>query len=173
MKAVRLDTPVKAALMADSACRPDRRMPLFVPEGAWTVEIRPAVRVGRLGKAMPEQFAGRHIDAWGLVAYLKPAVPDVLADMTDDALCTGTWNSAQNPSDAPMPVNIDGQTVPVNLRTICTEGAHQLSRLSAAATFKTGDIIVLPHVLATFPGRPDTDISATMGDTILLSLTLK
>lgn len=173
MKAVRFDSRTAAALMADSVCRPDRRMPLFVPDGSWSVEVRLAVRVGRLGKAMTEQFALRHLDAWGLVAYLKPSEPSVRADMTDDALCTGLWNNIDAPTDAPLQLSINDKTVTLDLRSVLDEGACFLSELSATATFKTGDLIILPGSLAEFPGVPGTEIKATLGRTVLLDLSLK
>ena len=173
MKVVRIDAGAGPALMADSACRPDRRMPLFVPDGSWSIEIRPALRVGRLGKAMAPQFAPRHIDGWTLVAYLRPAAPSVLADMIDDGLCTGLWQSVDNATDAPLPVKIDGTTTPVNLRRLLARGAAELSDLSAAATFKTGDVIVLPDVLATAPAVAPAHILATLGQISILDIAIR
>ena len=173
MKAVRLDSNSAVALMADSACRPDRRMPLFVPDGSWTIEVRPAVRVGRLGKAMTPQFAPRHIDGWALVAYLRPEHPSALADMIDDGLCTGLWQSVENVSDAPMGVKIDDHTIAINLRRLTNAGAEALASLSQAATFKTGDIIVLPEVIHSQPAVPSGLLSASLGDNLLLDLVIK
>lgn len=173
MKTIRLDSDGDMALMADSACRPDRRLPLFIPAGTWTVEVRTAVRVGRLGKAMTEVFASRHLDAWTLTAYLRPEMPSPLADMTDDALCTGLWQPLADPPDAPVAVRINGAGVAVNLRTLAAEGARALSRLSQTATFKTGDIIVLPRVLASFEARPGEEIQAVKGSETILDLSIK
>lgn len=141
MKIIRVDsmtgTPLRASLMTDSAIRPDRR-PLFLPDGDWMCEIRPAVRIDRLGKAISAEFAGRYYDNFALVNYLRPADEsnDIRLDMMDDAIVAGGWTSLEN---MPCAAEID------------TEALDSLIEyLSKNVTFKTGDIIILPYITETY-----------------------
>jgi len=167
MKIVRVDNGNAISLMADSARRPDRR-PYFVPEGAAPVcEIRPALRIDRLGKAISARFAGRYIGAWTPVCYTRPAddyhgmAP---SGMLDDSLVTGRW----------MPLPQDSVTLCFGEDTAtwsfdADAAALLLAGLSASATFKTGDIIVLPHTLFSFIPQTGTSVELTTvgGDKVL------
>lgn len=139
MKIFRLDSDnltCRPALMADSAWRPDRR-PLFVPEtGPLTCSIRPAVRIDRLGKCIDRRFAERYIGAATLVSYLSGGE---LTDYSDDVLVHGRWIDVDN---------LHG--VASTFAPDLDFAADALVRISAIATFKTGDVIILPTELESF-----------------------
>lgn len=127
-------------LVADSAWRPDRR-PFFVPEGAGAVllQVRPALRVSRLGKNIAERFASRYYDAAALCALCDGGAPFLLRD---DSVVLGPW----------QPLEALVSMVPG------VAGADALiSRLSAGVTLKTGDVIILPDILGCHRlSAPDT-----------------
>lgn len=151
MKLIRIDstaeTPMAAALMADSAVRPHRK-PLFLPAGEWVCEIRPAVRIDRLGKAIAAKFASRYYNCVAAVNILRPApgndVASFEADMMDDAAVVGEW------------VTVDG------FRTVFDIDRQYVDRvieaLSANTTLKNGDIIVLPQIIQSFAPAIDSHI---------------
>lgn len=181
MKIIRVDSlasdRMEASLMADSCIRPDRR-PLFLPdhpvEGKeWLCEIRPAIRIARLGKAISEKFAGRYYSEFALVNYLNPGnVGCVRYDMMDDAVVQGPWSS------------IDLMPESVTVENTSTVAAMSLDRsvvdsliesLSIDTTFKTGDVIILPDVLASYTPQPNLSVSVTGSspDQQLLNFTIK
>lgn len=127
-------------LVADSAWRPDRR-PFFVPEGAGEVllQVRPALRVSRLGKNIAERFASRYYDAVALCALCDDGAPFLLRD---DSVVLGPWR----------PLEALVSMVPG------IAGADALiARLSAGVTLKTGDVIILPDILGCHRlSAPDT-----------------
>ena len=148
MKIISIDSDREAILMADSAWRPHRR-PYFVPDGpAPTAEIRPALRIDRLGKAINPKFANRYLGAWTPACFMRPApgynslAP---AGMLDDSLITGDWMEIP---DGEIELESGGHTVPWKFDT--DSSAALLASLSQAATFKTGDVILLPQVLLSF-----------------------
>lgn len=127
-------------LVADSAWRPDRR-PFFVPEGAGEVllQVRPALRVSRLGKNIAERFASRYYDAAALCALCDDGAPFLLRD---DSVVLGPW----------QPLEALVSMVP----GVAGAGAL-ISRLSAGVTLKTGDVIILPDILGCHRlSTPDT-----------------
>lgn len=149
MKIIRVDSlaqrPLKAALMSDSSLRPDRR-PLFLPDGQWSCEIRPAVRIDRLGKAVAARFASKYYNSAALVNYLRPAgAEDFRADMADDAIVIGKWVPVE---DLAEHFSFD------------KEGFDSLLEyLSENTTFKTGDIIVLPDVIKSYAPSINQEIN--------------
>lgn len=153
MKVIRIDSPLgsklKASLMSDSATRPDRR-PLFLPDGKWICEIRPAVRIDRLGKAISAKFASRYYDSFTLVNFMHPADDcerNVTFDTMDDALVVGQWAPI---ASAPGEFNIDCKAVDV-----------LLEQLSANTTFKTGDMLILPQIICQY--TPALNQNITIG----------
>ena len=149
MKIIRIDSPLtqplKIALMADSSLRPHRR-PLFLPQGEWMCEIRPAVRIDRLGKAIAARFANRYYSECALVNYLRPeSAGDPCAAFTDDAVVAGEWMPVE---DAPAEAVPDSALF-----------ASTLQQLSANATFKTGDIIILPDVIKLYKPAINQEIN--------------
>ena len=136
MKIIRIDslpgTPFRASLMTDSAMRPDHR-PLFLPVGDWICEIRPAIRIDRLGKAIAAKFARRYYANFTLVNYLRPTIydNDFRYNTMDDAIVVGTWT----------PIDQADFTIDRNAIDLLIE------YLSTTMTFKTGDIIILPDVV--------------------------
>lgn len=165
MKIIRIDSPIgsglRAALMSDSAVRPGRR-PLFLPEGNWTCEIRPAVRIDRLGKAISAKFASRYYDCFALVNYLRPAdgePRDITADTMDDAIVLGDWAPI---SDASPEMKIDREAID-----------SLIERLSANTTFKTGDILILPQILEQYTPRLNQHISVGRPESPLIEFNVK
>lgn len=140
MKVIRIDSPfgspLKAAVMTDQCARAHRR-PLFLPPGQWRCEIRPAVRIHRLGKAIAPKFARRYYNSIALANCLLPVLPgDVRHDMLDDAVVTGEWIGED---DFARAYSLDLDAVD-----------SLLSHLSEWTTFKTGDLIILPQAIHTY-----------------------
>lgn len=147
MKIIRIDSrfgsPVLGgSLIADSSIRPHKR-PLFLPDGRWRAEIRPAIRIDRLGKAIAEDFASRYYNEMALVNVLSPEVRACLSDsMMDDAVVAGQWMPiAEFPQSAVLDSESAGISIDYN------DVNRLIHCLSADATFKTGDIIILPETL--------------------------
>lgn len=145
MKAIRIDSaygtePLRCSFIADSAVRPHRR-PVFIPEGQWRCEIRPAIRFNRLGKAISAKFAPRYYNEWCLTNCLISENPSPLDAMIDDALTLGDLQPVEG---APLPLDKINELIEV---------------LSRQATFKTGDIIILPDILESFEPRINQHIS--------------
>lgn len=166
MKILRFDnTPADAhttVLMADSAWRPDRR-PLFMPEsGADRVEceIRTAVRIDRLGKCINPQFALRYVGAVSLVAYVHS--PE-MQPWSDDSIIQGSWIEVIEPLAYSSDI-ATGVFVPDRAFI-----AEAIGTLSVGTTFKTGDVIILPEVIARFKpcNHQLIDIKAQDGNSIL------
>ncbi len=142
MKVLRLDTDdfATARLMADSAVRPDRR-PLFLPEDAAGIMCTPrvAVRVERLGKNVAPRFADRYLTAVCLCCHVtSPA----MTDYSDDSLIIGRYIPVANAAGEPAAA-YDAALA-----------AEALAAVSATATFKTGDLIVLPPRPGDVPFSP-------------------
>lgn len=171
MKIVRIDNDNTACLMADSAWRPHRR-PYFVPEADIPVcEIRPAIRIDRLGKAISPKFAERYIGAWTAVCYMRP--PSAYnslapAGMLDDSLIVGEWlNLPQGEVDLSLGDNTAWWGFdPVDAATL-------LAKLSQAATFKTGDMIVLPPVLFSFTPVAGTSVELVAARSKILEFNIR
>jgi len=194
MKLIRFDTPCpdtqpvpdsfftdNAVILADSSWRPHRR-PLFFPnEGSWLCEIRLAVKISRLGKAIEEKFAPRYYDELCLVNFLirKPdpelfTTPDC---MIDDALIHGEWFPLHN---GIMEIEVKGtkgasdNTVISNRLELPTAFInHALKSLSHESTFKTGDIIVLPQSPARFSPLCESHIEASINGLPALDFKIK
>lgn len=171
MKIVRIDSDNTASLMADSAWRPHRR-PYFVPETDVPVcEIRPVLRIDRLGKAISAKFAHRYIGAWTAACFMRPSTAydsAVPAGMLDDSLIIGDWhNLPQGQTD----ISLNGDTAWWGLDA--TAAAELLARLSQAATFKTGDMIVLPHVLFSFTPVAGTSVKLAAAKSTILEFNIR
>lgn len=172
-----------AVLMADSCWRPHRR-PLFVPtEGFWLCGIRVAVRISRLGKAIAPKFANRYYDGFCLVNYLvreadaeQFSTPDC---MIDDSLIHGEWLPMPEDNSTEFSFSIQGLsetsansalksfTIPVDYLD------RALSILSHEATFKNGDVIILPQSLARYVPHPDMHITADVDGKTVLDFKIK
>lgn len=144
-------------LVADSAWRPDRR-PLFVPEGADCLHARicPAVRMSRLGKSIAPGFAARYYDAWALVSVQD--FGEGAALVADDSLVIGPWA----PLDVlPASGHCCGAPATVDIPRARLDAA--IAGLSRGMTFKTGDVLVLPHTLAAPAYRAPSSVEADVG----------
>ncbi len=179
MKIIRVETYgdiTSAALAADSAWRPHRR-PLFVPDDTITgdrsvyCEIRVALRIDRLGKNIAERFAERYIGAVGLVNRMWWGDGDsVEVSIMDDALIHGEWLDI--PADNHLRFTVDGS--PVDYTYPREDAARLLAQLSAAGTFKTGDVIILPGALHSYTPAIDSQILVSTADgTSILEFSIK
>lgn len=160
------EEPKQMSLYADSAAGRDVQ-PLFIPdeEGDWCVSLALAYRVGRLGKSIPEKFAGRYIDAVSIVALMHPQsvhpkageVPGWLSIM-DSAVTTGRW----------LEPSYDDE------RCAESDVYRALASASSLATLKTGDIIIPPQ---RFPQpqrlKPNQIITASIGGEEVIHLKVK
>lgn len=155
MKIVRVDSPLdmrpaRLALMADSTLRPDRR-PLFLPEGDWECQVRVAIRIDRLGKAVSRKFAGRYYSELAPVNYLRPLGQQPWPDMTDDALVIGKWEPAGD-------LNLTMAEESASFKFDRDAFDSLLAHLSEHTTFKTGDIVILPDVMLRYKPRLDLHV---------------
>ena len=151
MKVIRIDSaadtrPITGAIMSESSLRPDRR-PLFLPDGQWVCEIRLAIHVSRLGKAISAKFAPRYYTEYTVVNYMRPATGgDAITDnLMDDAIVHGAWQPLDN---LPETVRIDNTDVETDFCNTIVDSL--IEHLSARMTFKTGDILILPRTLFSY-----------------------
>ncbi|MDO4319825.1 MAG: hypothetical protein Q4C34_04545 [Bacteroidales bacterium] len=176
MKILLLDSPtdprLEMALIADSARRPDRR-PLFVPEsGSWICELRLCVRISRLGKCIAEAFAPRYYDAVSAVCLLRPTdrSRDVRYMIMDDTMVQGDWTDLPA-GDSIMALAVNGEPHPMSLpRGYIDRAVHELS---ADMTFKTGDMLILPEVMAAYDAEPGNTCTVTLNDKPILDFNIK
>lgn len=171
MKIIRIDSDNNACLIADSAWRPHRR-PYFVPDGQnITCQVRPALRIDRLGKAINPKFATRYIGAWSPVCCMLAAADYqnlAPAGMLDDSIVIGEW--------LPLPqgevcMELNGGTAHWEFKADIA--SELIARLSQAATFKTGDIIILPQTLFRFVPVAGTSVSLTVSDSKILEFNIR
>jgi len=172
MKILRVDSPLSSpelnvALMADSALRPDRR-PLFLPPGEWECQIRMAVRIDRLGKAVRSKFASRYYSEYTPVNYLRPLGRQAWPDMADDALVSGAFRQI---FDGREPVALDGAEGFLEFDR--EEFDRAFERLSAHTTFKTGDLIILPDAALSYCPVADRHVELIIGDSKALEFNIK
>lgn len=170
-----------AIIMADSTWRPHRR-PLFVADaGYWLCDLRLAIKVSRLGKAIEEKFASRYYEEFCLVNFLvrEPdselfTTPD---GMMDDALIHGEWMPL---TTDPITIEISG-TKGASVADVITKQVelpvdyinHALKSLSHESTFKTGDIIVLPQSILRYTPRRDSHIEVSVNSSVVLDFKIK
>ena len=156
--------------MPDSAIRPHRR-PLFLPSGHWECQIRPALRIDRLGKRISQKFALRYYSEFCLVNYLKSADDTFAfeADMVDDAIVCGEWFS----KDAmPLKISLFGEEKPFSL--VLPTADKLIECFSEKTTLKTGDIIILPYNFFTYIPLINKSVSVSDDkNEILLDFTIK
>ncbi len=172
--------PLEISLYADSAVGRDVQ-PLFIPNfgGEWSVTLAPACKVGRLGKSVPVKFASRYIDAVSVVALMHPTglspaagtVPGWLSIM-DSAVTAGHWLAANDEWQWTVANGGDIARLPIAAPS-ADEAAVALSRASAMATLKTGDVIVPPGEMLTLPLAADTIITAAIDGEQVLRLKVK
>lgn len=166
-----------AILMADSSLRPHRR-PLFVPtEGLWLCELRPAVKISLLGKGIAKQFAKRYYAEYTVVNYMvkepDPEQSFTPGFMLDDALVQGQWQPLPE-GEVHFTVNgIKDSAVGKDFSIPRDFIDNAIAALSGHATFKTGDLIVLPQSLARYIPRPDMHVTVCNGDTTILDFKIK
>lgn len=171
-----------AIIMSDSTWRPHRR-PLFFPaEGFWLCDIRLAIKIGRLGKAIEEKFASRYYEEFCLVNFLvREPDPELFTTpdcMIDDALIHGEWLPI---TSAPLDIEIRGykgastdeEPISKKIELPVEYINRALKALSHESTFKTGDIIVLPKSILRYSPKLDSHIKATVNGTMALDFKIK
>lgn len=170
MKILRIDksSPENPVLMADSAYRPDRR-PLFLPDTdgcPLTCSVRVAVVIDRLGKCISRRFASRYVGGLQIVNILAgPA----LNDFSDDTLIHG--NRFEIPREKVVfNCNPGGESVFEYPGELVDSLIESLSR---HATFKTGDIIILPDEITAYTPRRDMNVNVSLDGVTLLEFSVK
>lgn len=165
------ETEGHARLMADSAWRPHRR-PLFMPEDGVELRCRvlTALRCDRLGKCVSERFAPRYLLAVTAVCVTDG---DGMNEYSDDSLIHGEWLPAEEALSL-TEATVNGTTVPWDVKSALAQGYKALERLSRKATFKTGDVLIMP-VAAGEPFIPHAggELKVTAGDTDILEFTIR
>lgn len=159
------DNPV---LMADSAYRPDRR-PLFLPDTdgcPLTCSIKVAVVIDRLGKCISRRFASRYVGGLQMVNIMTGPS---LNDFSDDTVIHGP--RFEIPGDRIVLSCEPGGEVTFEYPAQLVD--NLIESLSRHATFKTGDIIILPGDIATYVPARDMNVSVNLGDTRLLEFSVK
>lgn len=169
-------------LLADSCARPHMR-PWFIPgqPDMWTASVCAAVRIGRLGKAISEKFAPRYYSEYTLVAVFEPASAETSptpAAMLDDSVIVGEWTPIQPDAQGMLSVSTtdpdgiaDSVELPLDLDLQFVNAA--IAGLSHDATFRTGDMIILPTALAPITLRPDTHLRCAVNSNTILDFKIK
>ncbi len=172
-----------ATLVADSCARPHMR-PLFVPgdPSQWRCSLRVAVRIGRLGKAIARKFAPRYYDEFTLVNILEPADAASMGlttptAMLDDSIVTGNWLPISG-LEGHVTLKVtdpDGEVTTTDIAVaVDTEFVDSvIATLSRDATFRTGDMIILPQPIIPIAPTPDSHVTAGTGDHSLIDFRIK
>lgn len=161
-------------LIADSAIAKDGR-PLFLPDldTQWKGELLFAIRISRLGKNIPEKFAGRYFDAMTLVHLLSPSVDNGsstdIARAMDSALICGSW--LQIPKDSASDISSPSGSAHIDMNDLgINRHIHEISRF---VTFKTGDILVFRSAKLPVDIISDTYITGNIGSTECIKFKIK
>lgn len=156
--------------------------PVFIPEPTdeWFFTIAPAIRISRLGTHIPTDKAHLYYDSIGAVHLLLPAVEvPVPVLFIDRAVAPpNTWLPYDNSAfelTVQRSLLSDGTALD-SCRTVVDslDADRVVSQLSKWIMLKTGDIIVFTDY-ATEPvhPRPDTRVTASLGDTESLNIKIK
>ncbi|MDE6486026.1 MAG: hypothetical protein K2L76_00805 [Muribaculaceae bacterium] len=149
-----------------------RNLPLFLPEGRTDARLRvmPAVRISRLGLAVPEKFAGRYFDSATLTALNVPSLPAEDTDLVaDNALVAGEWGEV--PDDGRWTVESgDGRRAEWNLADTFVRAVAAVSERS---TLKTGDIIALADFTIDVDARTDERVALGLNGRQVLNFKIK
>ncbi len=170
MKILRIDNrpDEEPVLMADSVFRPDRR-PLFLPDTdgeGLTCSVRVAVVIDRLGKCIARRFASRYVGGLQIVNLLSGGP---LNDYSDDTVIHGA--RFEIPAEKVVFNCTPGGDVPYEYPVSTVDSI--IERLSRHATFKTGDIIILPDIISSFTPSRDMNVSVSLDGATLLEFSLK
>lgn len=174
---------IPVALIADSALV-RVSTPLFVPDFArdWFLQVVPFVTIGRLGKSIPECFAHRYTEGFGLGVRLVPPTPG----MSVNAALMVTFDGAFAPSE-PVDVPSDNDVLRIECRQCGAAGNEvsvdvpvadmhidgAVSLVSRYVTLKTGDIISPCMLPVTFPAVIDSRIEIDLDGKRILTLKIK
>ncbi len=188
-KAYKPEEPV-IFLKADSALLKDGK-PFFVPDWCEQVdyETELVVRIGRLGKGIPQRFAHRYIDAVtvGIDFTARDVQRKARAAGNPWTICKGFDGSATIgrwvPADASAGVlhlpssfhlDINGKTVQQGHSADMLYGVDELvSYLSRFFTLKTGDMIFTGTPVGVGPVAIDDHLEGYLGDEKVLDFWCK
>lgn len=174
---------IPVSLIADSALvRVDT--PLFVPDFArdWLLQVVPFVTIGRLGKSIPERFARRYTEGFGLGVRLVPPTPGTSVN----AALMATFDGAFAPCE-PVVVPSNNDVLRIECRqcgAVCNEVSVEqpvadmhidgaVALVSRYVTLKTGDIISPCMVAVAFPAVIDSRIEIDLDGKRILTLKIK
>lgn len=176
-------TGFPVSLIADSALV-RVSTPLFVPDFArdWFLQVVPFVTIGRLGKSIPERFAHRYTEGFGLGVRLVPPIPDTSVN----AALMATFDGAFAPSE-PVEAPSDNDVLRIECRQCGAAGNEvsvdvpvadmhidgAVSLVSRYVTLKTGDIISPCMLPVTFPAVIDSRIEIDLDGKRILTLKIK
>lgn len=176
-------TGFPVSLIADSALV-RVSTPLFVPDFArdWLLQVVPFVTIGRLGKSIPERFAHRYTEGFGLGVRLVPPIPDTYVN----AALVATFDGAFAPSE-PVDVPSGNDVLRIECRQCGAAGNEvnvdvpvadmhidgAVSLVSRYVTLKTGDIISPCMLPVTFPAVIDSRIEIDLDGKRILTLKIK
>ena len=188
-KAYKPEEPV-IFLKADSALLKDGK-PFFVPDWCEQVdyETELVVRIGRLGKGIPQRFAHRYVDAVtvGIDFTARDVQRKARAAGNPWTICKGFDGSAAIgrwvPADASAGVlhlpssfhlDINGKTVQQGHSADMLYGVDELvSYLSRFFTLKTGDMIFTGTPVGVGPVAIDDHLEGYLGDEKVLDFWCK
>lgn len=151
-----------------------------------SLQILPAVRIGRLGAHIAESRAIQHVDAFTLFLVSATEAIEGLAITPyacDRAFIPGQWQSIDKLGDhskleatvAPLLTenpHVDTYTQNLDLKSLNI--AKLISLISKATTFKNGDLLLFKD-LALPLGHPqlDTRVEVKLNDDTLISIKIK
>lgn len=149
-----------------------RNLPLFLPEGRAEARLRvmPAVRISRLGLAVPERFAGRYFDAATLTALNVPGLPPDDTDLVaDNALVAGEWGEV--PCAGAW--TAESSAGAVAEWAVSDTFVRAVSAVSARSTLKTGDIIALADFALDLEAPVDGRVTLSLNGRQVLNFKIK
>lgn len=174
---------IPVALIADSALV-RVSTPLFVPDFArdWLLQIVPFVTIGRLGKSIPERFAHRYTEGFGLGVRLVPPTSGAMVN----AALAATFDGEFAPCE-PVEIPSENDVLRIECRqsgAACNEVSVELpvadmhidgavALVSRYVTLKTGDIISPCLLPVTFPAVLDSLIEIELNGKHILTLKIK
>lgn len=162
-------------LKADSAYLNGRK-PFFAPDWAGSIEATPVLvmRVGRLGRSVPERFAGRYIDAIALGLDLcapeRFAGSAVEACSIEGSLPTGSWL----PADTGLKqIRFMLGDEPLTLRLPEALPGYVVAEVSRVMTIRQGDLLFCPLTAAPVAVRAEDTLTGLVNQTETLYCKIK
>lgn len=149
-------------IIPDSAIIKDNK-PFFIPDtrSQWSAYCGVAVRIGRLGKNIPEKFAHRYIEAYAPCITTTAEGRDrgnALSRCHEGAIIIGEWQPAESQA-AGFRFEIGGKRVEIAIEP--ETAARMVARAGSHGVMKIGDIIVMCEDEIEPDLHPDTKLEAT------------